>query len=60
MAAAMLRQTRMTILLSLNAVAILIAGILIASAIGLNGNGGFKVVDEKSDEVSGQIEMSNY
>ena len=56
MAAAMLRQTRMTILLSLNAVAILIAGILIASAIGLNGNGGFKVVDEKSDEVSGQIE----
>ena len=56
MAAAMLRQTRMTILLSLNAVAILIAGILIASAIGLNGDGNFRVVDEKSDEVEGGID----
>ena len=53
MAAAMLRQTRITILLSLNAVAILIAGILVASAIGLSGNGNFRVVDEKSDEVKG-------
>ncbi len=55
MSAAMLRQTRMTILLSLNAAAILVAGILIASAIGINGNGGFRVVDEKSDEVSDEI-----
>lgn len=52
MAAAMLKQTRMTILLSINAAAILIAGILIASAIGINGGGTFHVVDEKSDEVA--------
>lgn len=51
MAAAMLKQTRMTILLSLNAVAILIAGILIASAIGFNKEG-LKVVDENSDDIS--------
>ena len=56
MSAAMLKQTRMTILLSLNAVAIVIAGILIASAIGINGGGQFHVVDEKSDDIS---EMSD-
>lgn len=56
MAAAMLRQTRMTILLSLNAAAILIAGILIASAIGLNGGGEFRVVDERSDDISENVE----
>ncbi|MBR2588777.1 CAP domain-containing protein [Candidatus Saccharibacteria bacterium] len=56
MAAAMLKQTRMTILLSLNAVAILIAGIIIASAIGLNSSSGFKVVDERSDEVDDTVE----
>lgn len=50
MAAAMLKQTRMTILLSLNAVAILVAGILIASAIGLNGGLEFKMVDEKTED----------
>ena len=54
MAAAMLRQTRMTILLSLNAVAILIAGVLIASAIGFRNNDGLKVVDENSDDISDQ------
>lgn len=53
MSAKMLKQTRITILLSLNAVAILVSGILIASAIGFNMGGHFKVVDEKSDEVSG-------
>ena len=56
MAAAMLKQTRITILLSLNAVAILVAGILIASAIGFNWGGHFKVVDEKTDEVSGDVD----
>lgn len=56
MSAVMLKQTRMTILLSLNAVAILVSGILIASAIGFNTGGDFKVVDEKSDEVSGDVE----
>ncbi len=50
MAAAMLKQTRMTILLSINAVAILVAGILIASAIGLNGGLEFKMVDEKTED----------
>jgi len=49
----MLKTTRMTVLLSLNAVAILVSGILIASAIGLNLGGHFTVVDEKSDEVAG-------
>ena len=53
MAAMLLKQTRMTILLSLNAVAILVSGILIASAIGFNLSGNFRVVDEKSDEVAG-------
>ena len=37
MVAKMLRQTRVTILLSLNAVVILIVGIMIFSAINLNG-----------------------
>lgn len=45
----MLKRTRITILLSLNAVAVLIAGILIASAIGLNKDMSFKVVAERSD-----------
>lgn len=52
MAAAMLKQTRMTILLSLNAAAIVIAGVLIAAAIGLNSKGSFRVVDEKSDDIA--------
>ncbi|MDO5480188.1 MAG: CAP domain-containing protein [Candidatus Saccharibacteria bacterium] len=51
-AAATLKQTKMTILLSVNAAAILVAGILIASAIWLNGGLDFKVVDERSDEVN--------
>jgi len=50
-AASMLRQTRMTILLSLNAVAILIAGILIASAIGINKGGDLQVVAERNDTI---------
>lgn len=37
MTAKLLRQTRMTILLCLNAVAILIVGVMIFSAINLNG-----------------------
>ena len=56
MSAAMLRQTRMTILLSLNAVAILIAGIVIASAIGLTSNNGFRVVDERNDNIDEEVE----
>ena len=58
MVAAGLKQTRMTILLSVNAAAILIAGVLIAGAIWLNGGMDFKVVGEHSDEVSDSIETT--
>ena len=51
-----LKQTKMTILLSLNAAAILIAGVLIAGAILLNGGMDFKVVGEWSDDVEDKIE----
>ena len=56
MVAANLKQTKMTILLSLNAAAILIAGVLVAGAILLNGGMDFKVVGEWSDEVEDAIE----
>ncbi len=54
MTSAMLRQTRWTILLSLNAAAILVAGILIASAIS-GGGFDFTAVAEKSDEVEDEL-----
>lgn len=53
MAAAMLKQTRLTILLSLNAVAILLAGIVIAGAIWIPKSGA--IVSERSD-VDGKVE----
>ena len=56
MVAASLKQTKMTILLSVNAAAILVAGVLIAGAILLNGGMDFRVVGERSDEVSDKIE----
>lgn len=46
----------MTILLSLNAVAILIAGVLISGAIFFNGGMDFRVVAERSDENGGAVE----
>lgn len=55
MPSVMLKQTRWTILLSLNAVAILIAGIAIASAIWFNGGMEFRVVGERSDVVDNDI-----
>ena len=58
MVAASLKQTKMTILLSLNAAAILIAGVLIAGAIWLNGGMDFKVVGERSDEVGEALDAS--
>lgn len=58
MVAASLKQTKMTILLSINAAAILIAGVLIASAIWLNGGLDFKVVGERSDEVDEKINQT--
>ena len=48
------RHSRMSILLSLNAAAILIAGVLIASAIWFNGGTQFRAVDERSDIVEGE------
>ncbi len=56
MTAKLLRQTKMTILLSLNAVAILIVGIMIFSAINLNGGIAFQVVAERNDVVGGSLE----
>lgn len=53
MAAAAFKQTRMTVLLSFNAVAILLAGVLISGAILLNGGMDFRVVDERSDDNGG-------
>ncbi len=57
MVAKMLRQTKVTILLSLNAVAIVIVGIMIFSAINLNGGIGLKVVAERTDVVAGDLEQ---
>ena len=56
MAASALRQTRMTIMLSINAAAVLIAGILIASAIFTNGGLEFRVVEQRTDEIQDDIE----
>ena len=58
MAAASLKQSRVTILLSINAAAILLAGILIAGAIGINGGIEFTVISQRSDEVNQAIEQA--
>ncbi len=49
------KKSKMTILLSINAAAILIAGVLITSAIWLNGGVEFRVVGERSDIVCGKV-----
>lgn len=49
------KQSRLTILLSFNAAAVLIAGILIASAIWLNGGMEFRAVDERSDIIEDSV-----
>ena len=49
------KNNKMTILLSVNAAAILIAGVLIASAIWFNGGLTFRAVDERSDIVEDTI-----
>lgn len=51
----MLKKSRWTILLSVNAAAILIAGILVTSAIWLNGGLNFHVVGERSDIVKDEM-----
>lgn len=51
---------KLTILLSVNAAAVLVAGVLIASAIWLNGGIKFRAVDERSDIVNdtvGEMEL---
>lgn len=58
MVAAMLKSTRTTILLSVNAAAILIAGVLIAGAIGINGGLEFRVIEQRSDEVTEAVERA--
>lgn len=57
MVARMMRQTKMMILLSLNAVAVIIVGIMIFSAINLNGGLEFKVTNERTDVVAGDLEQ---
>ena len=52
------RQRKISVLLSINAAAILIAGVLVASAIWLNGGVDFKVVGERSDIVDASIEQA--
>lgn len=49
------RSPKLTILLSINAAAILIAGVLISSAIWLNGGLTFRAVDERSDIVEDTV-----
>ncbi len=56
MTARLLRQTKTMILLSLNAVAILIVGVMIFSAINLNGGLEFRVVSERTDTVGDSLE----
>lgn len=52
---AMQKKNRMTILLSINAAAIVIAGVLIASAIWFNGGIEFRVVGERSDIIEDEM-----
>lgn len=56
MTAKLMHQTKMMILLSLNAVAILIVGVMIFSAINLNGGIEFRVVNERSDTIADVLE----
>ncbi len=56
-AAKMMHQTKMIILLSLNAVVILIVGVMIFSAISLNGGIEFKVVAERSDMINDGLDQ---
>lgn len=54
------KKSRATILLSVNAAAIVVAGVLISSAIWLNGGLEFRAVDERSDivkDVVGEMEL---
>ncbi|MBQ3296798.1 CAP domain-containing protein [Candidatus Saccharibacteria bacterium] len=52
------KHSRVTILLSINAAAVVIAGVLISSAIWLNGGLTFRAVGERSDIVAGDAEST--
>ncbi len=56
MVAKLMHQTKVMILLSLNAVAIIIVGVMIFSAINLNGGIGLRVVDARSDVIGDSLE----
>lgn len=49
------KKSKMTVLLSINAAAILVAGVLIASAIWFNGGVDFRMVGERSDIVEDTV-----
>ena len=49
------KKSRMAVLLSLNAAAIIVAGILISSAIWFNGGLEFRAVDERSDILADKV-----
>ena len=51
----MQKKSKMTILLSINAAAIMIAGILVASAIWFNGGMEFRMVGERSDIIEDEM-----
>lgn len=53
------RSPRLTILLSVNAAAILVAGVLIASAIWMGGGTEFRVVGERSDIVAENVDETD-
>lgn len=53
------KPKKLAILLSVNAAAILIAGVLVASAIWLNGGIDFKVVSERNDVIDADFEESS-
>ncbi len=55
-AAKLMHQTKIMILLCLNAVVMLLVGVMIVSAVSLNGGIDFKVVNERSDVVASTIE----
>ncbi len=56
MVAKMMHQTKLMILLSLNAVAVIIVGVMIFSAINLNGGIELKVVNARSDITNESLE----
>lgn len=55
-AAKLMHQTKIMILLCLNAVVMLLVGVMIVSAVSLNGGIDLKVVNERSDVVASTIE----